>query len=127
MTFRKPLPEGCPPDEADEITQSRIVFLLVETNPPTDDDFRSKREKNPGRKFPDPFKECQAHGLSVYLDIRNADNTRARYPQMSDLSICRVELDRGAGFIQQTGTRGHHTWWTLARFDILANSTVVQP
>lgn len=45
MTYREPLPEGCPPDSAEEITVTRKVFRLIRTVPPTDDDFRSQREE----------------------------------------------------------------------------------
>ena len=45
MTYREPLPEGCPPDDAEEITTPRIVYRLVRSNPPTDDDFRSSGPK----------------------------------------------------------------------------------
>ena len=123
MTYRETLPEGCPPDEADEITAPRIVFRLVWTNPPTDDDFRSQRAEKPDNFFPGA-PECMARGVSVYSDTGGAKRAQ-RYRNMRGTMICRVELDRGAGFIQKTGRhRTHYTWWPFADFDILANSTV---
>lgn len=122
MTYRETLPEGCPPDEADEITAPRTVFRLVRTNPPTDDDFMSHRAKDPQKEFRN-MSECQALGLSVALDRRSLER-KLTQRNMRGMVVCRVELDRGAGFIQQTGRRAHYTWWPLAAFDILANSTV---
>lgn len=123
MIYRETLPEGCPPDEADEITEPRIVFRLVRTNQPSEDDFRSQRAEKPHNCFPGAS-ECMALGLSVYSDARGAKRAQ-RYPNLRGTMICQVELDRGAGFIQQTGRRrAHYTWWPLADFDILANSTV---
>ena len=122
MTYRETLPEGCPPDEADEITAPRIVFRLVWTDPPTDDDFRSQRALKPDRVFRN-VSECMARGVSVYLDPSDLKDLMQKFPHMRGTMVCQVELDRGAGFIQRT--RGsHHTWWPLAEFDILANSTV---
>ena len=126
MTYREPLPEGCPPNEANEITHPRIVFRLVRTNPPTDDDFRSQRAEKPNRAFRG-VSECRARGLSVDLD-RESLERRLKRENMRGMLICRVELDRGAGFIQQTGKRqSHHTWWPFAEFDITTNSTVIEP
>ena len=34
MNYREPLPEDCPPDDAEEITAHRAVYRLVRNNPP---------------------------------------------------------------------------------------------
>ena len=47
MSYREPLPEGCPPDTAEEIFESRVFFRLVRTNPPTQVDFYSRRVEKP--------------------------------------------------------------------------------
>ena len=51
MSYREPLPEGCPPDAAEEITAPREVFRLVRNNPPVLDDFRSQRAEKPKAVF----------------------------------------------------------------------------
>ena len=61
MTYREPLPEGCPPDNAEEIIAPRVVYRLVRNNPPTGDDFRSQRSERPDRVFHD-VTECRAAG-----------------------------------------------------------------
>ena len=123
MIFREVLPEGCPPEDAEEISQACVVFRLTRTNPPTLDDFKSQRAENPNKKFRG-VSECQARGLSVFTDSR--DLTRVlKLRHMRGRSICRVQLDRGAGFIMQMGQRNHYTWWPLADFDILASCSII--
>ena len=121
--YRESLPPGCPPDEAREITSSEAVFRLVRTYPPTADDFRSQRAEKPFQEF-HGVSECHAWGLSVFS--RREDSQRAmKLPALRGRLICRVQLESGAGSIQQTGRRSHHTWWPLADFDILSRCAVV--
>ena len=120
--YRESLPPGCPPDEAWEITSSAAVFRLVRTHPPTADDFRSQRAEKPFQKFRG-VTECRARGVSVFS--RREDLQRAlKLPALRGRLICRVQLGSGAGSIQQTGRRSHHTWWPLAEFDILSQCAV---
>ena len=58
MSYREPLPENCPPSEAEEITTARVAFRLVRTTPATLDDFRSQRAEKPEAVF--HVTECQA-------------------------------------------------------------------
>ena len=123
MTFREPLPVDCPPTEAVEITEPLIVYRIVRHVPPLDTDFRSQRTMFPDRHFPS-VSECQARGLSVHDDIRESQlllNLRS----FRGCTICQVNLNRGAGYIQRTGRRSHFTWWPLADYDIRANCLVV--
>ena len=122
MTYRESLPDGCPPEEAEDVSEPRIVFRLVRSDPPTDDDFKSQRAENPKRPFHD---ECRARGLSVHGDARDSARTM-KLPAQKGKHICRVELDAGAGSIQKTGRGSHHTWWPLAGFDVIANRSVVR-
>lgn len=123
MPYREPLPENCPPETAEEITEPRIVYRLVRNDPPTDDDFRSQRAANPhlARRG---MTECQARGLSVFVSYADAER-RSRNGRLQGAMVCEVTLTRGAGRIARTGRRSHHTWWPLADFDITQNSRVV--
>ena len=47
MIFREPLPDDCPPDEAEDITSPHLVYRLVRNIPPINDAFRSQRAENP--------------------------------------------------------------------------------
>ena len=51
MTYREPLPDDCPPDEAEEIDAPRVVYRPVRNDPSTDDDFQSQRAERPDRIF----------------------------------------------------------------------------
>lgn len=123
MSYRDSLPIECPPDAADEITTTRTVFRLVRTDPPTSADFLSQRQEKPQQKFPG-VTECQACGLSVFEDRRDAEAKALKLQHLKNRKICRVTLNAGAGRIQPTFQRSHHTWWPLASFDILAHSGV---
>lgn len=123
MSYRDPLPEGCPPDAAEEIAAPRAVFRLVRSVPPTADDFLSQRQEKPDRVFPG-VTECQVRGLSVFADRRDAEAKALKLPHLKDRKICQVTLPAGAGRIQQTFQPSHHTWWPLAAFDILAHCGV---
>ena len=122
MSYREPLPHGCPPDAAKEINEPLLVFRLVKTNPATDDDFKSQQAQYPTRQF-DGVSECQARGLSVYTDQEDAER-QLKLARFRGYYLCGVRLEAGAGSIQKTGNRSHHTWWPLAEFDILARCNV---
>lgn len=121
-SFREALPEGCPPTESEEITDTKVVFRLVRTGTPDDGDFQSKRAESPNNQF--SVSECQARGLSVFSQVRDA-RKQLKMPTVRGMLICRVTLDIGAGYILKTGRGSHFTWWPLADFDILDNCQVV--
>jgi hypothetical protein len=122
INFRESLPEGCPPREAEEITDIKVVFRLVRTDTPDDSDFRSKRAESPNNQF--SVSECQARGLSVFSKVEDA-RKQLKIPTLRGMLICRVTLEKGAGYISKTGRRSHFTWWPLADFDILDNCQMV--
>ena len=121
MPYREPLPEGCPPEAAEEITEPRIVYRLVRHNPPVDDDFRSQRAEKPYARF--STSECQARGLSVFSRRGDAEKQSTR-PNLRGMMVCRVSLTPGAGRILKTSGGSHYTWWPLASYDINANCQV---
>jgi hypothetical protein len=123
MSYRDSLPDSCPPDAAEEITDSRVVFRLVRTDPPTPNDFLSKRQENPSKMVPG-VTECQMCGLSVFVDKQDVVTKVLKLPYFKNRKICRVTLTAGAGRIQPTFQLSHHTWWPLAAFDILEHCGV---
>ena len=124
MTYREPLPDDCPPDEAEEIDAPRVVYRLVRNDPPTDDDFQSQRAERPDRIFRN-ITECQARGLSVRTGLASAVELMG-LRTMRGRMLYQVRLDNGAGQIMQTGEDPDHTtWWPLADYDILANCSLV--
>lgn len=123
MPFLEPLPDGCPPADAEEILEPRVVFRVVRNNPATDDDFRSQRAENPKRNF--NVCECVARGLSILDNFSDASQL-LKLPRYKKGRVSRVTLVGGAGRIKQTFKRPHYTWWPLAAFHILENCQIVQ-
>lgn len=123
MSYREPLPEGCPPQVSEEITAPFVVFRLVRSSIPNPNDFRSQRAEKPNAVFKN-ITECQARGLSVFIAREDAANKLLGLPKFRGWSVCRVTLQSGAGRIQQTFQPSHHTWWPLAEFNILENCRV---
>lgn len=121
MNYRDQLPENCPPDEAEEIAVQLLVFRLVRHSPPNDDDFQSQRAERPEAQF--RVSECQACGLSVFLDRRDCERANM-LPKLRNLIVCQVTLEPGSGSIQQTGLLSHHTYWPCRDFDILSHCAV---
>ena len=118
MNYREPLPEDCPPETAEEITEQRIVYRPVRHSPPTDADFRSQRAEKPDVKF--NTSECQARGLSVFARRSDAEKQSKRR-NLRGTAVCRIMLVPGTGRILKTGGSSHYTWWPLAGYDILAH------
>ena len=125
MSYREPLPAGCPPDAAQQVSTAWRVFRLVRANPPSENDFRSQRAEKPAHQF-HRVTECRARGLSVFAERRDAEQALT-LPSLRGRFVCAVRLEAGAGSIQQTGRPSHHTWWPLATFDILVRCTVESP
>ena len=122
MTYREPLPDGCPPDKAEEIESPWVVYRLVRNSPPTGGDFRSQRAEQPTVHF--NVCECRACGVSVFTNRLDAENQRRRRKLKSRV-VCRVTLTPGAGRIKKTGGTSHHTWWPYYDYDILTTCQLV--
>ena len=120
MNFCEPLPENCPPDVAVEIISDVQVFRLVRSLPPTLDAFRSQRAERPQALFKG-VTECEARGVSVFTERRDAEEKALKLPKFRHFHICCLTLAKGAGWIAQTFQPSHHTWWPLAEFDVLSN------
>ena len=124
MTYREPLPEECPPEEAEEVNTPRPVYRLVSSVPPTDGDFLSQRAKHPKARF--SASECIARGVSVFSNLSDAE-AQTKRPNLRHHIPFQVTLDAGAGRIQKTSSRSHYTWWPYDGYDILANCQPVHP
>jgi hypothetical protein len=117
MTFREPLPEGCPPADAPVLASEVMFYRLVRTLPPTDADFRSQRAEHSEKYFSN---ECLARGLSVHALLRDSEMA-AKLPTLKGRQPCAVRLPPASGHLKQTGKPSHHTWWPFDSFDILGN------
>lgn len=125
MTYLEILPENCPPADANSIENERIVFRLVNNNPPLPLDFRSQRAEKPNATF--SVNECYARGLSVYSEQKALDDAR-KLPRWKNSFVCQLKLTEGAGMIQKTFKHPHHfTWWPLASYVILEQCEIIKP
>lgn len=122
--YREELPDGCPPSNAKEIVNEIICYRLVLNEPPTDDDFRSQRTLEPNRNL--GVSECRTRGLSVFMQASDATRAAQRSRNLRGAKLAQLTLNQGAGYIKQTGSRSHHTWWSYKAFDILANCEVMK-
>ena len=128
--FREALPDGCPESMGSKINAPQVVYRIIETDPPTDHDFKSHRALNPYaiyRSLP----ECQVSGLSVTDSLQDARILRQERSARMDVEmlILRIELDTGAGYFARKPSRkwkSHCVWWPYADFNVLSSGTVVQ-
>lgn len=115
--YREELPNGCPPEDADQTQDEQVVYRLVTADPPVDDDFKSHFLLNPAKDY--RGHECIASGLSVVPTVEDAQSLTS-LPALRGKLPCKVTLSAEAGMIKQTRAAPHHTWWPFADFDILA-------
>ena len=124
MPYRENLPANCPPPEAQEVDEPTIFFRLVDQFPPTETDFDSVWEVQPGRR-PRLKYECQAKGVSLY-DTPEAAEDQTKYETLANKKPCMVKVVPGSGPIRQ-GTTHHFTWWPLRDHNILNHCSEYTP
>src|SRR5207249_3028288 len=107
VTFREPLPAGCPPDDSENVESERVVYRMVSSLPPSDDDFRSLQDRKPDRDY--GVDACLARGLSVFTEREDCD-AKLKLPRFRGQFVCPVRLQPGAGSLKQTRQPSHHTW-----------------
>lgn len=126
IEYRDPLPDGCPPDTAEVITERRVLYHFTFDPVDLDNDFRSLWQKQPGTRRIAPRDECNARGLTMWDDLDAAKSELARLQRqyrgkrVGDIwaarRICEVELSDGAGAILKTYKDHHWTWWPAAGY-----------
>lgn len=102
-------PPNCPPASA--TAADGVVFRLLMTSPPTELDFASHRERQPGKTFSNP---CDACGVSVVREAADVTQLLAM-PALRDRPfVWRGVLRPEMGVLAPTPSRrlpSHHTWW----------------
>lgn len=121
--FRDSLPPGCPSSSACEINTAGIFYRLVDTDPPTECDFRSQRHMHPNKDF-GRLAECIVRGISLFDDFNTAIK-KSKLPTLKGKLICKVILGKGAGYIEKTGGTSHYTWWPYGKYDIIKHCFTV--
>jgi hypothetical protein len=110
------LPKACPPGEAKE--PNRISFFrLVESFPPTQQDFYSYRMLYPNKAF--RLGECVARSVSIFTSCEECSNIK-KLPQFKNDNkiIIMINLPPESGVVLQTGVnRYHFSWWRTKDFN----------
>ncbi len=122
IKYKEELPEQCPPGDAFEPSEN-LVYRLVESNPPTQQDFFSHRKLWPQKEY--HTDECRARSISVFFDIVECDLLRA-LPAHKTKKIAKVKVDESAGKMLSTGRDpSHHSWWIYSGFEAHNNCEIV--
>jgi hypothetical protein len=126
ISLHELVPDGCPPDEASP--PDLEVYRFVKEDPPLEWDFESSRERHPDEDFGE--NACMRSGLSVFSDLREAEQARKAIPGMKSKHIARGHLPPASGLIKHTPRRSsdtHHTWWKDTTFDATQRFLSVSP
>ena len=112
IEYLEDLPESCPP--ADAINREMVVYRVVTTIPPCEDDFYSQRKKFPFRPF--SLDECIVRACSVFdneYDIRKKPKLLSK----DNVKLIRFKITKMDGKVKKTLSPGHHSWWIYRCFD----------
>jgi len=92
---------------------SRIVYRIVEENPPNEHDLKSYLELGVDIQRRDPDALRMASGLSVYKTLAYARRIAKRFPWKGNCFIAEIDLpDRDDIIVEQSGTSArHYTLW----------------
>lgn len=113
------LPDGCPPAEA--APRNAELYHYCSAVPPADIDIVPAITVFPDKDFHP--KECQAHGISLYGDIRDAMELR-KYARFRKMVLTIVTLTEDDGCLQHTPAHdrpSHHTFWPFSQNKIRQN------
>lgn len=110
-------PEECPPDDATEVEEERVL-RLVRNTPPTIEDFVPLVIERPGRNFGNLL--CQACGLSIYKNLEDVHRLQRRVGGHRDKPIAAGRIVPELGVVKPTPNRHadtHTTWWLYRGVD----------
>ena len=110
--YAEPLPQSCPPRGAD--SSGGQYHRLVESIPPTIEDFKSHRERFPDRAF--TVTECRARSVSLLKSVEQC-NQLLKLPTLRGRLIVVLEIPSNTGAMQKTGGPHHYSWWRCGAFN----------
>jgi hypothetical protein len=120
----EPLPDGCPPPDAERPNYTEF-YRLVKTIPAEDDDFVSFRERNPDR--PLKYDECIERSCSLFNTYQQCNRRRKSRIHRAK-KIVRIMLTPESGLILRTlNQRGHHSWWRAKGFHPVEHCQEAEP
>ena len=127
ISFPK-LPADCPPTDAAEATID-AAYLFCYSVPVTKADFIPLAESGATRPLRSKEKQCQACGISLYLELRDAQNLANDIPKFREMILVSIELTPEDGVLKRTSTHdrpSHHTLWQYGDAPFRDSVRVVQ-
>lgn len=114
-----PLPDTCPPDEADELAEGTIVYRLVTASKPGPEDFRPCKDE-PNKKRPPICDECRWASYSIFHEntARHRLVDITKLPKNKHLKyVAKVEigLDSGVALAWPRDAQ-HYSFWMYKDF-----------
>lgn len=91
---------------------AQTFYRIVRTTTPTLEDFKSHQAL--GRPFvaSSPEKRLMWEGVSVFVEVREAQRMARRYSTKMGRYIAELEIpDDSSILCEETGGNGHHTLW----------------
>lgn len=115
MNWIEDLPANCPPGDAIQPNNNEF-YRLVNSNPPTPDDFLSYRQLWPNKLF--NKSECIVRSISIFSNVENILRVKKLTTQ-KDKFIAKIVLQKKDGVIKQTcADQAHYSWWRTRGFDL---------
>ena len=109
------LPDNCPPNDAVQPNNNEF-YRLVNTNPPSFDDFLSSRQVWPNKYF--SKSECVVRSISIFSRIENIYRIKKMLTH-KDKFIAKIVLQNKDGVIKQTcADHDHYSWWRTREFNL---------
>jgi hypothetical protein len=108
------LPNGCPPKDA-VVPNNATFFRLVNSLPPTIQDFHSQRKLNPTKTY--NTSECRALSCSLYTSKVECSKLLL-LPTHLEQKMVKIVLPPSSGVIKKSGNSDfHYSWWRYLDFD----------
>jgi hypothetical protein len=111
LEWAEMLPPNCPPQDARQPNNERF-FRLVDSLPPTAEDFYSQRRLYPSKQFSN---ECRALAVSLFGSYTDCQEKK-KLPNLKQKMVVGIVLPPESGVILKT-VRTHYAWWMAKHFD----------
>jgi hypothetical protein len=123
MKWAEPLPQNCPPKEANP-PNHECYYRLIEYMEPSEIDFCSHRMRWPDKQF--HTSECVAMAISVFDKISSCQKVRL-FPTHKNKKIVEITLPQESGLIKQNGRDlSHFSWWRYKEFNPFDFCTIIE-
>lgn len=109
------MPDNCPPGDASAV--ELLAYHFCRAVPPTAEDFIPLMRRGPTRPFNSPEQECQACGVSLFVDRDDAIALAGTSPLFRKRILTVLVITPDDGVVKHTPSvdrASHHTFWPRA-------------